>query len=885
MSESMSKEARFAEWLRRLPHYLCLGDLVAGKRVLEVGCHTGKGAHFLANSGASQVIGVDSNPAAIEEAKARHLLENLTFRCERTSAIELDDESFDCIFVPEGLDVLRGGNLLAELRRLLAPEGYLVLSALSADRRTASGSGASYYEFQDRLAELFAPIRMLAQSAFVGVSLVEYGEDGAPEPELDLDTTLAQNGSGVEVSEYVAVCGGAPTALRGFTVVQLPSAEGIDAIAPLVGADLWERLRDAEDKAARALAHVGDLEAEAELRRRNPSGVSGGDLGRRLQVMASAQKRSATEIERLHQQLEEAQLELGRVVADAGIEIGKARGEVGALKKRTLELEADLARRLSTTSDENTVTRRIAEAMTAHQREMRALEDALDERQAWADELGDDLRAVRERLQEEQERGAEADTRLTRLSGELAEWRQKTAYSEGEILQLRGELADRPASGEDEREREGPALEAERSALDRSRQDLASARESLNEAQQTLDRERKGLEEEREKLKQSQRTLQEERDELAHARRTLDEERKGLEEEGEKIGQARRTLEQERKKLEEKERAVREVRNSMEEDRRADDEIRLEIEEARRALERARRNDEEARAQVERSRNELEQRQRELAAERRELEQRAGEFEGKQRAAEQLHGELEEKRGALEESLAQLERDRGELAELEQAGRELEKKRVEVERAHREWEAKRREMAAAGEQLEQARRTAEEERREADERQRSALEIERVALVEQRRQLEEERRAAEVSLRLTKRSAAAQRSVTIPFSATARQVQHLVCRVGEVEALLGELDAELRALRADATTTAVQRAPSLWAAQREEALRTLAEELGARDAELTLLNAGVAALRQRLSDVASAVKTARTNLASTAPEDLRQTLDRLGAKLDQFALP
>src|SRR5690606_2192187 len=160
---SAAVDPTLGAWLRRLPHYLYLVDLVPGKRVLEVGCGTGYGAQFLANHGAGRVIGIDRSLRKITEARSRHRQTNLEFRCEEPGSVELEDASVDCIFVPDGTSILRRRSVLAELRRLLARDGTLVLCGVSADRRGAPG-GASFYELRDRLERLFPPVRMIAQA-------------------------------------------------------------------------------------------------------------------------------------------------------------------------------------------------------------------------------------------------------------------------------------------------------------------------------------------------------------------------------------------------------------------------------------------------------------------------------------------------------------------------------------------------------------------------------------------------------------------------------------------------------------------------------------------------------------------------------------------------
>jgi chromosome segregation ATPase len=117
------------------------------------------------------------------------------------------------------------------------------------------------------------------------------------------------------------------------------------------------------------------------------------------------------------------------------------------------------------------------------------------------------------------------------------------------------------------------------------------------------------------------------------------------------------------------------------------------------------------------------------------------------------------------------------------------------------------------------------------------------------------------------------------LAALGRQVGQLERRMGEASAVIGELEGGVAALRAEAASAAKQRAPSVWATQREEALRSMAGELGMRDAELMLLNAGVTSLRQRLAEAARTVGEVRSRLGEYTQEEVRGALDRLGERL------
>ena len=227
------RDASLGDWLRRLPQYLYVADLIAGKRVLEVGCGTGAGAKFLADHGAARVVGIDASASTVGRARRVYHRGNLSFRHEDPADTELGDSTFDCVFVPDGMTVIKRPAVLRELRRVLAPDGYLVVSAPSTDRSTRA-EGLSYHDIRDALSSVFAPVRMVAQTPFVAMSLVEYGD--VDEGDVVLDTSLVEwsRTTSDEVVDYLAICGGRSDAARGFTVVQLPTKTGADVVSRTV---------------------------------------------------------------------------------------------------------------------------------------------------------------------------------------------------------------------------------------------------------------------------------------------------------------------------------------------------------------------------------------------------------------------------------------------------------------------------------------------------------------------------------------------------------------------------------------------------------------------------------------------------------------------------
>jgi len=113
--------------------YRWAAGAVNGKEVLDAGCGVGYGAEMLAAAGASRVVGVDIAPKAIEDAlrRADSIGEFLVADLEQ---LPFAPRSFDAVVCFEVIEHLRRGELvLDELRRVLRPEGVLIVSSPNRD--------------------------------------------------------------------------------------------------------------------------------------------------------------------------------------------------------------------------------------------------------------------------------------------------------------------------------------------------------------------------------------------------------------------------------------------------------------------------------------------------------------------------------------------------------------------------------------------------------------------------------------------------------------------------------------------------------------------------------------------------------------------------------
>ncbi len=105
---------------------------IAGKRVLDVASGEGYGSALLA-AVAGSVVGVDVDPAAVEHARATYAARaNLRFEAGSAAALPLPEASVDVVVSFETIEHLpreMQAPMLAEIARVLVPDGLLVLSA------------------------------------------------------------------------------------------------------------------------------------------------------------------------------------------------------------------------------------------------------------------------------------------------------------------------------------------------------------------------------------------------------------------------------------------------------------------------------------------------------------------------------------------------------------------------------------------------------------------------------------------------------------------------------------------------------------------------------------------------------------------------------------
>jgi 2-polyprenyl-3-methyl-5-hydroxy-6-metoxy-1,4-benzoquinol methylase len=109
--------------------YRWAAALAPGRRVLDVACGSGFGTQILAAAGAASVVGVDSEPIAVEEAR-RGAPAATRIELGRIERLPFVAGAFDLVVCFETIEhVEEQQAAFDELRRVLAADGFLLISS------------------------------------------------------------------------------------------------------------------------------------------------------------------------------------------------------------------------------------------------------------------------------------------------------------------------------------------------------------------------------------------------------------------------------------------------------------------------------------------------------------------------------------------------------------------------------------------------------------------------------------------------------------------------------------------------------------------------------------------------------------------------------------
>lgn len=203
-------------WNEHRSRYLFAQRYAQGRRVVDLGCGTGYGSAILGDV-AREVIGIDIAPEAIAFARERFRTPRSLVRFQEASATStgLPEQSCEVVVAFEVIEHLADWrDLLTEARRLLTPEGVLLVSTPNrlyyAEARGESGPNPfhvhefDYDEFQRELEAHFAHVVLYTQNHAAALAF------SPPIQQCAGDGHIAPAGDGREAHYFLAVCGQLP---------------------------------------------------------------------------------------------------------------------------------------------------------------------------------------------------------------------------------------------------------------------------------------------------------------------------------------------------------------------------------------------------------------------------------------------------------------------------------------------------------------------------------------------------------------------------------------------------------------------------------------------------------------------------------------------------
>lgn len=202
-----SQEVEFEHYHR----YLFACNYCQGKRVLDIASGEGYGS-FILSQVAGEVIGVDIDPASIAEATRRY--PGIEFKVGDCRDIPLSDDSVDVVVSFETIEhIIEHASLLKEIKRVLVPDGILVISSPDKEAYNADLLEDNEFhlrelsrgDFEALLQQYFANVKLVIQKAFAGSALVAQDGDRRAAEFFERSRNDVRKNAGIDGSYCVAV--------------------------------------------------------------------------------------------------------------------------------------------------------------------------------------------------------------------------------------------------------------------------------------------------------------------------------------------------------------------------------------------------------------------------------------------------------------------------------------------------------------------------------------------------------------------------------------------------------------------------------------------------------------------------------------------------------
>ncbi len=248
--ERFTPECEREIWYEHLHRYAFAAQWGRGARILDAACGEGYGSALLAES-AESVTGVDIDPETIGHARRRYgHLRNLNFEVADCTRLPFEDGEFQQVVSFETLEHLAEQEaLLAEFRRVLAGDGFLVLS--SPDKAVYSEQQGFVNEhhvrelYREELEQLlraeFPALRVFGQKLLFHSAIWSEG----PVERVDSQTTdaagaLRGGAIGHAPMYLIAVCAASSNSHRSLPTCGRQSSRAAHTAMRYIGAWLME---------------------------------------------------------------------------------------------------------------------------------------------------------------------------------------------------------------------------------------------------------------------------------------------------------------------------------------------------------------------------------------------------------------------------------------------------------------------------------------------------------------------------------------------------------------------------------------------------------------------------------------------------------------------
>lgn len=258
---------------------------VTGRRVLDVACGEGYGSALLA-AVAADVVGVDIATDAVAHARATYAgIAHLRYETGSAAALPLADASVDAVVSFETIEHLPREDqprMIAEIARVLAPGGVLVLSAPNpAEYSQARGYRNPFHTYEPSRAELqtllapHLPVQhWFSQRRYFGSAIWSDDAPGAGHEAWTASATALESARPPAAMYDIVVAARQPHAVVAGTPALSLLADRDESELARIDAQAAEvlrldrLLRSRDESMDRATAHIHHLEGLVAVRER-----------------------------------------------------------------------------------------------------------------------------------------------------------------------------------------------------------------------------------------------------------------------------------------------------------------------------------------------------------------------------------------------------------------------------------------------------------------------------------------------------------------------------------------------------------------------------------------------------------------------------------------